>query len=162
MNSFFENQIWPLRSKLYRLAYLWVKDRALAEDVLQTVFEKALTKEDPLKQVQNPIGWMVRALKHESLYQLKLQRRTSGLEGIELTEVPPIEELTDQKVKWVMRFIQSLPEKQQEVFQLREVEGLTYAEIADYLEVPIEQVKVNLHRARKTLREILIKTKYGK
>ena len=155
MNSFFENQIWPLRNRLYRLAYLWVKDRALAQDILQTVFEKALNKEDILKQVQNPAGWMVRTLKNESLHQVKIQRRTSGLEGLEMFEEPSEEDSPDHRAQWVMRFVRSLPEKQREIFHLREIEGLTYSEIADYLEVSVEQVKVNLHRARKALREYL-------
>ncbi|MCC5939789.1 MAG: RNA polymerase sigma factor [Lunatimonas sp.] len=162
MKSFFENQIWPLRHKLYRLAYLWVKDRDLAKDILQTVFEKALAKEEVLAQVQNPTGWMVRALKNESLHQVKLQRRNSGLEGIELAYPPAEDEVPDPRAEWVLRFVRSLPEKQREIFHLREMEGLTYTEIADYLEVPVEQVKVNLHRARKTLRDFLNQIQHGK
>lgn len=58
----------------------------------------------------------------------------------------------DAKMNMVMRFLQDLPEKQREIFQLREVEGLTYEEIGSYLELSQEQVKVNLHRARKRIR----------
>jgi RNA polymerase sigma-70 factor (ECF subfamily) len=55
--------------------------------------------------------------------------------------------------------LETLPEKQREIFQLREVEGLMYEEIGEYLEISLEQVKVNLYRARKTLREFLMQKK---
>ena len=62
----------------------------------------------------------------------------------------------------VFRFLESIPEKQREIFQLREVEGLTYEEIAEYLEISMDQVKVNLHRARKTLKEYLLEQRNEK
>jgi RNA polymerase sigma factor (sigma-70 family) len=155
MKTFFETTIWPLKSKLYRLAYLWVKDREVARDLLQEVFEKALMNEAKLKKLDNPVGWMVRCLKNESLQYHRTKKRCEPLGENEL--IGEIEEHIDsgEQVKLVFRFLQTLSEKQQEVFHLREVEGLTYEEIAQYLDISIEQVKVNLHRARKSLREHL-------
>lgn len=162
MKSFFESQIWPLRNKLYRLAYLWVKDRDVAEDLLQTVFEKTLNKEEELKRVQNLPGWIVRTLKNESLNHIKQNQRTIRLDGVELFIPEELDESKEKQIEMVLRFMAFLPEKQREIFHLREIEGLTYAEISDYLELPIEQVKVNLHRARRTLRECLTDSKHAK
>ncbi len=156
MKTFFENTIWPLKVKLYRLAYLWVKDRDVARDLLQEVFEKALKNEGKLRKLENPVGWMVRCLKNESLQHHRFQRKFVSINEMEF-QAENVEEIEREvELKRVFLFLDVIPEKQREVFQLREVEGLTYEEISDYLEISLDQVKVNLHRARKALREHLI------
>lgn len=156
MESFFEYTIWPLKSKLYRLAYLWVKDRDVARDLVQEVFEKALKNENKLRELENPVGWMVRCLKNESLHHHRSKRKFVSINDMEFQAEN--EEQIELEVEFnrVFLFLDAIPEKQREIFQLREVEGLTYEEISDYLEISLDQVKVNLHRARKALREYLI------
>ncbi len=83
----------------------------------------------------------------------------SGLGDFDLPDPDISPNEVDPRIEQVFRFVRSLPEKQQEVFHLREVEGLTYEEIADYLEISLDQVKVSLFRARKTLRAFLLKGK---
>ncbi|MDE0560742.1 RNA polymerase sigma factor [Algoriphagus sp. NF] len=154
MNSFFEGHIWPLRGTLFRMAFLWVKDRALAEDLLQNVFEKSFQREDELEKHPNLKAWMIRSLKNEALMHFRKNGRIISLEGeIEPSEEPKELEKGNEQLSDLMRLVAKLPEKQSQIFQLRESEGLTYEEIAEYLEISIEQVKVNLHRARKKLRE---------
>ncbi|MFD2035752.1 RNA polymerase sigma factor [Belliella marina] len=159
MKTFFEAHIWPLKSKLYRMAYLWVKDRDVANDMLQQVFEKAWLQRNDLQKMDNPTGWMVRSLKNESLQHFRSNKRLEPLgEGEIEFEDEHIEqdENIPEQLKLVFGFLEKLPDKQREVFQLREVEGLSYEEIAEYLEVSLDQVKVNLHRARKSLRTYLM------
>jgi RNA polymerase sigma-70 factor (ECF subfamily) len=155
MKTFFEASIWPLKNKLYRMAYLWVKDRDVAQDLLQTVFEKSWRYQEQLQNMENPTGWLVRSLKNESLQHFRKAQRIERLGNLEPEAIETGEEGRSEEVKQVFAFLESLPEKQREIFQLREVEGLTYEEIAEYLEISMEQVKVNLHRARKTLRNYL-------
>lgn len=160
MKTFFEAHIWPLKSKLYRMAYLWVKDRDIANDVLQQVFEKAWRQKNDLQKMNNPTGWMVRSLKNEALQHFRANKKLEPLGDQEFEEEAAADqEDTSEKLKLVFKFLDKLPEKQREVFQLREVEGLTYEEIAEYLEVSLDQVKVNLHRARKSLRDYLMQQK---
>ncbi|MCR9083902.1 MAG: RNA polymerase sigma factor [Cyclobacteriaceae bacterium] len=160
MNSFFEGHIWPLRGTLFRMAFLWVKDRALAEDLLQNVFEKSFQREDELEKHPNLKAWMIRSLKNEALMHFRKNGRIISLEGeIEPSEEPKELEKGNEQLSDLMRLVAKLPEKQSQIFQLRESEGLTYEEIAEYLEISIEQVKVNLHRARKKLREEYLKVK---
>ena len=83
-----------------------------------------------------------------------------SLEGeIEPSVEPKEPEKGNEQLTQLMQLVATLPEKQREIFQLRESEGLTYEEISDYLEISIEQVKVGLHRARKRLREEYLKVK---
>lgn len=160
MKSFFEAHIWPLKSKLYRIAYLWVRDREAANDILQQVFEKAWTKRNDLQAMENPTGWMVKALKNECMQHIRRSKKMEAITDLVLEDEEIQEsELQTARLKMVFQFLDKLPEKQKEVFQLREVEGLTYEEIVGYLEISMDQVKVNLHRARKNLREYLIAKK---
>jgi RNA polymerase sigma-70 factor (ECF subfamily) len=57
----------------------------------------------------------------------------------------------------IKEFISSLPDKQRQVIHLRDVEGYSYNEICEILEIDMNQVKVNLFRARTAVREKLIK-----
>jgi RNA polymerase sigma-70 factor (ECF subfamily) len=54
--------------------------------------------------------------------------------------------------------MQQLPEKQRLVMHLRDIEELSYEEIASVLDISLDQVKVSLHRARKSVREKLLNT----
>ncbi len=157
MKSFFEVHIWPKKGQLYRLAYLWVRDRALAEDVLQNVFEKSIEKEKELKHHPNLSGWLVKSLKNEVLMHFRKSNRLDSLEGLEEIQLEEsVTEDTKDSIRKVMNLLKGLSMKQQEVFQLREVEGLSYGEIAEHLGISPGQVKVNLHRARKSIREKMI------
>lgn len=138
------------------MAYLWVKDKEVANDVLQQVFEKAWTKRNDLQSMDNPTGWIVRTLKNESMQHFRRLKKIIPITDLDVAEdTTEGDEPISEKLKLVMGFIEMLPEKQREIFQLREVEGLTYEEISDYLEISLDQVKVNLHRARQTLRNYL-------
>jgi RNA polymerase sigma-70 factor (ECF subfamily) len=56
----------------------------------------------------------------------------------------------------IHNFIASLPDKQRHIMQLRDIEGFSYKEIGDILNLDANNVKVNLFRARKSVRENLL------
>jgi RNA polymerase sigma factor (sigma-70 family) len=157
MNSFFETHIWPMRGRLYRLVYLWIKDQSLAEDALQNVFEKTVERQKELQSHPNLMGWMVKSLKNEVLMHHRKNHRLEGFENMKEPAVIEQDALESaESHRLIFDLVDGLPEKQREIFQLREVEEMSYEEIATQMEISLEQVKVNLHRARKTLREKLI------
>ena len=55
-------------------------------------------------------------------------------------------------------YMASLPEKQRTVMHLRDIEELSYEEIAETMQISLDDVKVTLHRARKFIREKLLQT----
>ena len=57
----------------------------------------------------------------------------------------------------ISQLIAGLPEKQRQIIHLRDVEGYSYNEICDIMEIDMNQVKVNLFRARNAVREKLMK-----
>ncbi|MBR9774029.1 MAG: RNA polymerase sigma factor [Cytophagales bacterium] len=161
MKSFFESHLWPLKNRLFRFALLWLKDRDKAQDAVQDTMYKGFMQQDYLATIQNPTGWMVKTLKHEALQQIREAGRWGALEEIgdlPLEEVEAVD--LSMKTNMVFKFIEKLPERQKEIFFLREVEGLTHKEMATYLELNEGQVKVELHRARKKLKSFL--ENYGK
>lgn len=146
-----------MRGKLFRLVYLWIKDRSLAEDVLQNVFEKSVERQTELQSHPNLTGWMIKSLKNEVLMHHRKNHRLEGLEEMKEPMTEPSNALeSDESHRLIFGLVANLPEKQREIFHLREVEEMSYEEIATQMEISLEQVKVNLHRARKTLREKLI------
>lgn len=90
-------------------------------------------------------------------------KKLDSLEGLEaLKAEESISEDTKDSVRKVMILVKELPLRQQEIFHLREVEGLSYEEITEHLDISLEQVKVNLHRARKSIRERMLNQKLTK
>lgn len=53
----------------------------------------------------------------------------------------------------IHRLLNELPEKQRSIMQLRDIEGKSYKEIADILQIPEEQVKINLFRGRQKIKQ---------
>jgi RNA polymerase sigma-70 factor (ECF subfamily) len=89
----------------------------------------------------------------------KHNRSRSFPEGFEVEEKRkgPHESLEiDDAMKRVNQFIQELPEKQKQIITLRDIEGYTYNEISEILDIDLNQVKVNLFRARKSIKENLL------
>ena len=146
-----------MRGRLYRLVYLWIKDQSLAEDALQNVFEKSMNRQNELQTHPNLMGWMVKSLRNEVLMHHRKNDRLQTFEEYDEPAEDPVEiPETGESHRLVFELVGSLPQKQRDIFLLREVEEMSYEEISTHLEISIDQVKVNLHRARKTLREKLI------
>lgn len=80
-----------------------------------------------------------------------------GYDMMETAATP--EEATEQSdtVRHIETMMKQLPEKQRLVMHLRDIEGLSYQEISDALELPLNHVKVNLFRARQAIREQLLR-----
>ena len=91
--------------------------------------------------------------------------RSKELEGAyeqEVQEQPLENIIRTEKMKLLYRMIDGLPGLQRDVVQLRDMEGLSYRDIAKTLQVTEEQVKVNLFRARKKIKTwILNMENYG-
>lgn len=163
--TIFQQHIFPIRHKLFRFALRITGSAHEAEDVVQEVMEKIWkSPEEQSGNVQNWEAWCMTLTRNRSLDRARSQnlRRTAPLDG--MTERPNGTPRQDNAVEnrdlaeQVKRMMQELPEKQRLVMHLRDIEELTYDEIAEVLSISLDQVKVNLHRARKTIREQLIAT----
>jgi RNA polymerase sigma-70 factor (ECF subfamily) len=71
---------------------------------------------------------------------------------------PEEQAVQNDRIALVRRLISRLPEKQRSCMQLRDLESKSYRDIATVLGITEEQVKINIFRARKTVREQLLRT----
>ena len=75
---------------------------------------------------------------------------------------PEEQAMQQDRISLIRKLIDNLPEKQRSVMQLRDVEGKTYKEIASIMEITEEQVKINIYRARQSIKQKYLETeKYG-
>lgn len=159
----FKIRVLPAKDKLYRFAFKILGDEEEARDVVQEVFIKVWNKREDMEHLDNMEAWCMRVTRNLALDRVKSSKRklTDSLDqSFEMsmgdTETPyKTTELSDTMNK-IGRYIASLPEKQKHIIQLRDVEGYSYKEICEILEIDINQVKVNLFRARKSVRENLL------
>jgi RNA polymerase sigma-70 factor (ECF subfamily) len=153
-----------LTDKLFRLAMSITGNREDAEDVVQDALLNVWKKQEDGLDIQNVEAYCFRSVRNIAIDKIALSDNQS-LTWDENYDVPSTtktaQELLEQaeQMEMLERCIRQLPEKQRTIFQLREVEELSYKEIAETMNFSEEQVKVNLFRARQKLRELLTKVR---
>lgn len=153
----FRNDILPLKDKIFRLALRITLDRAEAEDIVQDTLIRVWNKRDEWGNVDSAEAYCLTIARNLAIDRSqKMEARNVELTS-ETQEMPdaltPEKELErDEQLRLVHRLINGLPEKQRTIIQLRDIEGKSYKEIADILEISEEQVKVNLFRARQHIK----------
>ena len=163
----FQTHILPYKNKLFRFAMSIVGNATEAEDVVQEVFIKIWQNRQQINKLNSLEAWSMKLTKNLSIDKLRSKhRRTDGLDNvveISSREATPDKatELNDTMSR-IKALMFQLPDKQRQILQLRDIEGMTYEEISQVLELPLNQIKVNLFRARKQIRAKLLKSEsYG-
>jgi len=157
----FRDSIWPQRDRLYRLALRLVGESTEAEDVVQETMIKLWEDRNRLAEVNNLDAWCTRLVRNLGIDRLrsKQRRRNQPLEAapqVADRAPDPIKSLQAADLKsHIDRLMMKLPEQRRLVLHLREVEGLSYREIADQLGISLDQVRTDIHRARQFLRAAL-------
>ncbi len=163
----FTSEILPLKNKLYRFALRIVGNVAEAEDVVQEVMIKLWNQRDKLHEYNNIEAWCIRMTKNLSIDKTRSKHYKVGIipEGFDVTSdqrTPHQVAETQDTMQRIKNMIEQLPTKQREVMQTRDIEGLSYKEIEEQLNIPMNQVKVCLFRARKFIKNQLINSEsYG-
>lgn len=159
----FQNRVLPVKNKLFRFALRFLNNEEEAKDVVQEVFIRVWNGRDQMNEVHNWEAWCMRITKNLSLDRIRsiTRKQTQNIEetyDIRNEALTP-HETTEarESMQRINQMIAALPEKQRQVIHLRDVEGYSYNEICDILELDMNQVKVNLFRARNAVREKLMK-----
>ena len=160
----FISLVLPLKDRLFRVAWCILRSKEEAEDIVQDVMLKVWR--DEKGKVENLAAYSYTMARNLALNRLVLKdNRSKELEGAyeqEVQEQPLENIIRTEKMKLLYRMIDGLPGLQRDVVQLRDMEGLSYRDIAKTLQVTEEQVKVNLFRARKKIKTwILNMENYG-
>src|SRR5438309_8768425 len=158
---------------LYSAALRMTRNPSDAEDLVQETYLKAYRAFGSFQEGTNLKAWLYRILTNtfinsyrarrrrpeqtelDDVEELYLYRRLGGLEAVSAgrsAEEEVLEHFTEAEVK---EAVESLPEQFRMAVLLADVEGFSYKEIADILEIPIGTVMSRLHRGRKLLQKRL-------
>ena len=163
----FKTEVLPISNKLLRFALQILQDEEEAKDVLQDIFLKLWQKRDELEKVENVEAFAMRMIRNRCLDVIK-SRRTVSMEIVKKSSLPTDESTeTDylensDSVGLVKQIIAELPDLQRTIIHLRDVEQLEFEEIAEATELNVNAIRVNLSRARKKVRDEILKIQnYG-
>jgi RNA polymerase sigma-70 factor (ECF subfamily) len=167
----FENDAMQYAPQLYSAALRMTRNPADAEDVVQETFLKAYRAYDSFTEGTNLKAWLYRILTNTYINKYrKKQRRPNEVELGELQDLYLYKRLGEHSGAQVsaesealdlfvdediIEALESLPENFRLPVLYADVEGFSYKEIAEILDVPIGTVMSRLHRGRKALQRKL-------
>ena len=138
------------RDRVYRIAVRMLGDENDAEDATQDAFVLAWRRLPEFRADSQFSTWLHRIVTNRCLDMLRARRPTTTLP--ESREAPASRPDRIVEARWQVEdlkvAIADLSPEQRAAFVLRELEGLSYQEIADALELSVPAVKSRLHRAR--------------
>lgn len=146
------------RDRLYRMAYAWTHDPQLADDLVQQSMCKAISNQKQLKDIGAVDAWLFRILSNCLKDYYRARREVLSSEELVVidTRTPEQEAAELQLVNKVRKAVRKLPTTQCQVVTLVDLEGFTYATVAEIMEIPVGTVMSRLCRGRRALRESLI------
>jgi RNA polymerase sigma-70 factor (ECF subfamily) len=146
------------RERLYRMAYSWTHDPALADDLVQQACYQALRKQRHLRDMDAADAWLFRILANCLADHHRARREVLSGEEFVIVEKRTPEHTTqeEQVALRVRKAIAELPLAHRQVITLVDLEGFSYAAVADILEIPVGTVMSRLSRGRRALREHLL------
>lgn len=147
-----------LLPELRRFAYSLTCDRDAADDLTQSALERALTKASAWDSSRPLKFWVFRIARNLWLDQLRAEKVRGNTEdiddeGVDIADDRLAAMHTTQELREVTDKMRELPEDQRAVLALVAVEGYSYKEAAELLDIPVGTVMSRLSRARKTLIE---------
>ncbi len=162
----FEAEALPHLDSVYRVALRLAGNEAQAEDLTQETMLKAYRSWHQYRPGTNARAWLLTILRHTFINEYRKSRRAvaeidvTAIEAFtifgDIHDVDPEGSFFNQIVDdEILQAIDALPDEFRETLVLSDVEGLTYAEIAEVTEVPVGTVKSRLFRARQALQRTL-------
>jgi len=123
-----------------------------------------------LSEINNIESWVMRITRNQCYDWVKVNRFSlqsdRDLSRDDLAKIEPSAAdesiVVNDQLNWLQQVVDSLPAKHREIYQLREVEEMTYQDIAEILSMSFGEVKISLHRTRQKIRNTMEKIEnYG-
>lgn len=146
--DFFVQEIEACSGMLYRVAYTILRNDDACKDAMQDTALKAWEKRYTLRETRYFRTWVTRILIHTCYDTKRKRNRIVSLEEVPEPSASPPDVL-------LAMALEALPEKLRLPLVLCCSEGMTYAEAAEALHVPVATVRGRIHRARAQLRKEL-------
>jgi RNA polymerase sigma-70 factor (ECF subfamily) len=160
MSEHFKYDIISLRQKLLITALRLMQNEEDAEDAVQETLLRMWNIRQEMDTVVNPAAFAMQTLKNICIDRLRTRREQADIEDslmVESFETPYRQMERNDMAGIVSRIIESLPELQKIIIRMRDIEGYELQEIAGIVQIHVSAVRMNLSRARKRVREQLIK-----
>jgi len=137
-----------------------LRDRAVAEELVQDVMLELWRRRETLDPGGSPQAYLFQATRNRVLNHLRhrtIEQRSEPELRAESSTAPPADaQVGEEELDVaVQRAIQALPDRCREVFELSRVHGLRYAEIASTLGISVKTVEAQMGKALRLLRECL-------
>lgn len=161
----FEREAIPHMNALYNFAYRMTGDEDDADDLVQETYLKAFRFFDKFEKGTNCKAWLFRIMKNSFINDYR--KLTKEPNKVDYEDVQNFyETIKSDEVVYnhyqedafsnslddeITKAISELPEDFRTVIILSDIEGFTYEEIADFVDIPVGTVRSRLHRARKML-----------
>lgn len=159
-SSDFNKTVLPFKDKMYRLAKRLLVSTDEAEDAVQEIFLKLWKGKEKIKNYNNPEAFAITMIKNYCFDRIK-SKQASNLKMVHSNYQTSenVERSIEAKdgVNLVFKIMETLPEQQKVIIQLRDVEEMEFKEISEILDITEAAIRVGLSRARKTIRKELIK-----
>ena len=164
----FRHELLPLKDKMFRLALRITLNRAEAEDVTQDILLRVWEQRESLGELRSLEAYVLTAVRNLALDRVaKTDNANVSLDDVQTDAIDsaprPDEDMEQQEsLKRVREIMSGLPEAQRTALQLREIEGHSYRETADIMNVSEANVKVLIFRARQAVKNQIDKIEnYG-
>ncbi len=155
----FKNKILPLSQRIFPMAMRMLGNSDEAQDAVQEIMIKLWSSRKKVGQHPNVSGLVFLMTKNYCLDRLKARKRTRIVETdqkyMAYLYVEGEQNNAEDLIALVRKIIVELPENQQEVILLRDIDGLEFEEIVEITQLKIEHIRVLLSRARKHVRQQL-------
>ena len=156
--SLFKQLLLPLYPRLQRVALRLLDNAEDAEDMVQEVYMKLWSKRDALPDVKDVEAYCVTLTKNMCIDRLRIaeaEKEDMDEVPIMLAETDDVEAQVERHdaVEQVKQIIGTLPEHQQQVITLRDIEDCSFEEIVEQTGLTAVNIRMLLSRARRTIRE---------
>ena len=152
-----------MKDKLFRFAFRLLQNVQEAEDAVQDVMAGIWAKRDQWGEWKSMEAYCMTATRNNCLDRIRKRRILPVQEEkagqVSSPDRDPYEKMMDkQMIQRIRQCMEVLPENQQQVVRLREMEGFSYNEIAEVLDMTLDQVKINLFRGRNAIKKLITQT----
>ncbi len=165
----FKQKVLPVNQKLFRLSFRFLDNLQEAEDTVQEVFLKLWGMRYKLNEINKIEAFAMTMTKNLCLDKLKSKRMVSIDDSnlnlhnkASINENPHEMSENRENLSIVRNIIDSLPEQMKSIMIMRDLEEYSFEEIQDITGLTMNNIRVSLSRARKQVRNELIKVhEYG-
>ena len=146
---------------LLNFSFRFVRDRQIAEDIVQGVFVKIWINRKKLEPISSLKAYLFSAVRNSAFQHLRhetvKQKSEATIQSLNPTPYTPEQEIQEKELLSIIKnAIEELPEKCKNIFKMNRFDGLSYSEIAEVENISINTVKTQMGRAFKFLRKRII------